>query len=540
MNQESRPLSLRNTETEAQMDEQIGERNEITAPHDTSRPRIHNGVEKGGKKLAFLSDIPTEEKPEFKWSVVTPELEGLQGSIANESANEVGLITGTPAADFGSVISCGFDSTFPENTRFTVSFEITPSIVVMLQFVEGDFSDFSLSGDGPSNFFMMVQGGNIILTSSHPDIAPLNITAAVTTGIQEFAFERVADEWFLSLNAVNEKIHIGSGLDPIAAMIVGSLDGSPQTVRTNASSAVPATSNALIVSLSDSDKVRPSNIIKPISSIKTNSQFLTSVKDDQGNVKLNYTPISSAINTTTPSTVNYLIVEDSLSPGKDPLIKMSTSFPNLDTGTVRTITIPSENDLSSIKNIGAIYGMSNRGSKDGVKFQGGTGVQIIQQDDVKGRGLLVALKIEPNKWFIHKIQKVKDINEALSEQVSHNSNLHVLYSGIEVAKISDQYHLTLNEYFQIQQGETFGMPSKYSVNENSVGFQIVDFYKGLGSLKRKIVNVTPSLTGANSNKRFFLSTSRNGDHLSIKCVDDTGVGVNGVFDIHSRIVENSL
>ena len=536
MTDESIPLSLRNTATEAEMDELIGAKNEISAPHDTSRPRIHNGVDKGGKKLAFLSDIPTEEKPEFKWSVVTPELEGVQGTIANEGANEVGLITGTPAADFGSVISCGFDATFPENTRFTVSFEITPSIVVMLQFVEGDFSDFSLSGEGPSNFFIMVQGGNVILTSSHPDIAPLNITSAVTTGIQEFAFERVNDEWFLSFNAVSGKIHIGSGLDPIAAIIVGSLDGSSQTVRTNASAAVPATSNALVVSLSDSDKVKKSTVVKPVTSIKTNSEFLTSEKDDEGNVKLNYTPFSNAINTTTPSTVNYLIVEDSLSPGKDPLIKMSTSFPNIG-GTVRVITIPSENDLPNIKNVGAIYGMSNRGDNDGVRFEGGTGVQIIYQDDIKGQGLLVALKTEPNKWFIHKIQKMQSVNEPTSSQVSPTSNWNVLFSGQDVANIYRIAHAEVSEYFQIRDEQPFAMPDEYSLVTSIKGFQILNLYKGTGTFRRKIVSVTPSFTATHRDKKFYVSTYQSGDHFHIQCVDENGDRIPANFDVYVKIVE---
>lgn len=537
MSEESIPLSLRNTATEAEMDELIGEKNEIAAPHDTSRPRIHNGQDKGGKKLAFLSDIQQEKKPEFKWSVVPPALEGIQEVILNEGADQVGLITGTPTANFGSVISCGFDSTFPTNSYFTLSFEILPTIVVMIQLVEGDFNDFSLSGSGPANFFMMVQGGNVILTSSHADIEPLNLTNTVTTGVQEFGFERVANEWFLHFQGARKKVHIGGDRDPIAAIIIGSIDGSKQTIRTNASAAVPATANGLVVSLSDSESTKLSSIVKPLIAIKTNSEYLTSEKDKDGNISLVYSPYSTSINTITPSTVNYAVTKDSIVAGKDPLIKMSTSFPNVDSGTVRTITIPSESSLEEIKSIGSIYGMSNRGQKDGVIFEAGPGVQIIHQASIKDQGILVALKTEPNKWFIHKIQNVREVNRAISSQVTHASNMKVLYSGGDIAKISDDYHLTLNEYFQIQSGETFGMPSAYTVTDTADGYHISNFYKRLGSLKRKILTVTASFYGATRESKFFLSTSRSNDHLAIRCVDENGARLNSVLDIHSRIVE---
>lgn len=537
MTEESIALSLRHTATETEMDQLTGAKNEITAPHDTSRPRIHNGQDKGGKKLAFLSDIPTEEKPEFKWSVAVPDLEGIQATIENEGAHQVGVITGTPAPNFGTVIVSGFDTTLPKNTYFTLSLNISPAIVVMIQLLEGSFDDVNLSGAGTSNFFLMIQGGSVMLTSSHSDISPINLTSAVTTGTQEFGFERAANEWFLHFHGIRKKVHIGGDSDPIAAIVVGSLDGSQQTINTNASAAVPSAANGLVISLSDSKETKSSSIIKPVLSVNTNTEHLTSEKDNDGNIKLTYSPYSTTINTITPSTINYVISKDTLIAGKDPLIKMSSSFPNTDNGTIRTITIPSESNVPEIESIGAIYGMSNRNTNDGVKFEAAPGVQIIHQASIKNKGILVALKTEPNKWFIHKIQNSRDINHAMPSQITPYSNIKVAYSGADIAKISNDYHLTLNEYFQIAQGNSFSVPENYTVRQTADGYEIVNFYNGTSSNKRKVITINPSFFGADKNKKFYLSTSRNENTLKIRCVDDLGARLDGVFDIHSRTVE---
>lgn len=537
MSEESTSLSLRRTATEAEMDEMIGAINEISAPLDTSRPRIHDGENKGGKKLAFLSDIPTDEKPEFRWSVRLPTLDGIQGAIENEGSNQVGLITGTPAANFGSLIATGFDATLPENTFFTLSFEVTPSIVVMLQLVEGDFSDVSLSGEGPSNFFMMSQGGTVVFTSSHADISPTNLTSAVTTGIQEFGFERVANEWFLHFHGVRQRIHIAGDRDPIAAIIVGSMDGSAQTVRSNASADVPESANDLVVNLSSSNDVKASTVIKPVVSVKTNTEHLKYEKDKDGNISLTYSPYSTSINATTPSTVNYAITKDSIVAGKDPLIMMSSTFPNLEDGMIRTITIPTESTVKEIESIGAIYGLSNRGQKDGVQFQGAPGVQIIYNASIKDRGLLVALKTAPNKWFIHKIQNTREINNPLPNQISPDSNWNVLFSGQDVANISRIARAEVTQTFQIVEGSVYALPEDYTVIPSADGYRILNFYKGTSNRRRKLLSINPSFYGDNQSKKFYLSTSRDEDTLRIRCVDDSGARLDGVFDIQVRIVE---
>lgn len=278
----SKSLSLRNAATELEVDDFIGAVAEIIVARDTSRPSVHDGEKKGGKKLAFLEELDQYQRADISTGLWNKETsaEGMPDfSRPVDYDNSIPeKITGTLLSSEGqaeNLILVGYDSLISTDTYFEITTEANQNTGVMFQFTEEGFDSFNFAPGAPSegNLMMILVYNSSIRTSStaQGELSEVELSDGNYVNGEPYTLgiERTGIEWFFHAeDGARTLVHRSTENDTrLMLAAYTELPSDHISIEINANALVPNTASSEVVALGSKPRINSESSPEPLTGL---------------------------------------------------------------------------------------------------------------------------------------------------------------------------------------------------------------------------------------------------------------------------------